>query len=244
MDRNNQQYYTQQPYNSDSHADEQVTTRRRSKVWDFFLWLLIIALSLAVILRAFVVSRVTVSGESMTSAYYNTESTDHYRPELTYHDGDVVTVNKIKSPKRGDVVVFYKNPVKNKFLALFARGNSVEENGEYYKLIKRVVALGGDKIWVESTDDGNYRLVILTPAGEELHEDYYQKNGETLSADCFILYDRDNSGLGILMGTSKDNPITIEEGKFFAIGDNRTNSDDSRGALGQVAMAQLFGVVV
>ncbi|MCH5152328.1 MAG: hypothetical protein J1F65_06755, partial [Clostridiales bacterium] len=89
-----------------------------------------------------------------------------------------------------------------------------------------------------------YWLVIQTPNGDILREDYYTKNGETLDAELFILYDKEFSGLGCLKGTTKDNPLTIEEGYFFAIGDNRENSDDSRGDLGPVPLSQLFGVVV
>lgn len=227
--------------------NETAEQRRRIRFWDFLLWVIIIVLASAVFIRVFVVSKVTVSGESMTSSYYNTEDAEHYNPALTYHNGDTVTVNKLKKPHRGDVVVFYKNPVKSKFLALFARGSSIEEDGEYYKLIKRVVALGGDKLWLENDglEEGKYRLVIQTPEGDILHEDYYQKNGEQLNAECFILSVYDvKSGLGCLTDTTQDNPIVIKEGCFFAMGDNRGNSADSRGDLGQVSLSQLFGVVV
>ena len=226
-------------------ADEtSVEKRKRSKFWNILLWLIIIALAAAVVVRAFVISKVTVSGLSMTSSYYNNEDDEYYNPDLTFHDGDTVVVNKMKKPQRGDVVVFYKYPVKSKFLALFARGDSTERDGEYYKLIKRVVALGGDKIWVEQTGDNEYMLVIQTPDGEILYEDQYKKNGKTLSCDSFKLIDQELSGLGNLRGTTQDNPIIIEEGYFFAIGDNRVNSDDSRGPLGQVPLAQMFGVVI
>ena len=243
MKQSNQQFNTATPYDVGAYKGSDNTTRKRKKAWDVFLWLMILALTIAVFVRAFIVSKVTVSGESMTSAYYNTESSEHYNPKLTYHDGDTVTVHKLAKPNRGDVVVFYKQAVSSKFLALFARGDSVNEGGQYYKLIKRVVALGGDKLWVEHIEDNKYRLVIQTPDGEILHENYYQKNGETLAIDCFTLYDRGTSGLGCLKDTTQDNPLVIEEGKFFAIGDNRVNSDDSRGTLGQVPLSQLFGVV-
>ena len=225
----------------DTSSDAQ--KRKRSKAWDVILWVIIVALAIAVCVRAFVLSNVAVSGESMTAGYYEQQDTDHYNPQLTYHSGDKVMVNKLAKPKRGCVVVFYKNPVKSKFLGLFARGDSIEQGGEYYKLIKRIVALGGDKIWLESIGDGAYKLAIETPDGEILHEDYYQKNGETLSPDCFIL-DDDNNKLGCLAGHTADNPLVIDEGYFFAIGDNRANSADSRGELGQVPIEQIFGIVI
>lgn len=231
MDQDNQQL------NIDTSGEEsEAVTRKRVRFWDVLLWVLIVLLTVAVFVRAFVVSKVTVSGESMTSAYY-----DDTEPSLTYHSGDTVTVNKLKKPQRGDVVVFYKHPVKSKFLGLFARGESVEPDGEYYKLIKRAVALGGDRLWLERVDDGIYKLVILTAEGDRLHEDYYKKDGVTLSVEGFILND---SNLGLLVEYTEQNPLEIQEGYFFAIGDNRANSADSRGSLGQVPISQLFGVVI
>lgn len=218
--------------------------RNRNKILDIVLWVLIAVLTLAVLVRAFVISSVTVSGESMTSSYYNLEESEHYKPALTYHNGDTVTVNKLKKPNRGDVAVFYKKAVKSKFLGVFARGDSIEQGGEYYKLIKRVVALEGDKLWLESLGEGKYKLVILTSAGNKLQEDYYQKNGETLDLECFILSVNDYGGLGRLADCTEQNPLVIEKGFFFAMGDNRKNSDDSRGELGQVPLSQLFGIVV
>ena len=227
------------------NLDEGVATKRKSRlVWDIILWVVIIVLALAVFLRGFVLSKVTISGDSMTAAYYGSETSPHYEPAMTYHDKGSVTVNKLAKPKRGEVVVFYKTPVKSKFLAMFAHGDSTKEGGEYYKLIKRVVALGGDKLWLESLDEGKFRLVIMTPQGELIHEDYYKKNGKTLAEDCFILSTADQGGLGSLAGTSEQSPIVVQEGYIFVLGDNRADSADSRGELGQVSLSQLFGVVI
>ena len=230
--------------NTESLGEGLTEKRKRSRFWDILLWVLIAVLAVAVIVRTFVISNVSVSGESMTSPYYNTAETEHYNPKLTYHDGDTVTVNKLKSPARGDVVVFYKKAVKSKFLGAFARGEDVKEGGEYYKLIKRVVALEGDKLWLEPIEGNKYRLVVKTADGDLLHEDYYKKNGKTLSADCFVLSAKDNGGLGCLANCTEQNPLVIEAGHFFALGDNRSNSADSRGNLGPVPLSQLFGVVV
>ena len=238
MEQNNVQL------NIDELGSDSTGKRKVNKFFDVLLWIIIVALAVAVFLRAFVISKVTISGASMTADYYNEESSDSYNPSLTYHNKDKVTVNKLAKPKRGDVVVFYKYPVKNKFLALFASSGSTEQEGEYYKLIKRVVALGGDKLWVEHLESNEYRLVIETPNGNVLHEDYYKKNGKTLNVDCFILTDKSLSGLGRLKGCTKDNPLVIDDGYFFAIGDNRADSDDSRGDLGQVPLTQLFGIVI
>lgn len=230
--------------NIDELGNDSAGKRKLNKVFDILLWVIIVVLAIVVFVRAFVISRVTIDGASMTADYYNSESSSYYEPSLTYHSGDKVTVNKLAKPKRGDVVVFYKHPVKSKFLALFARGDSSERDGDYYKLIKRVVALGGDKLWVEHVNDNQYKLIVETNDGTVLREDYYKKNGKTLNADCFLLYDQDISGLGRLKECTQDNPLVIEDGYFFAIGDNRTDSDDSRGDLGQVPISQIFGIVI
>ena len=239
MDQNNEQLNIEE--NSTPSDDKTVVLRKRSKIWDVLLWVIIILLTIAVFVRVFVMSKVEVSGASMTAAYYASEESEHYNPALTYHDEQVVRVNKLKSPKRGDVVVFYEHSVKSKFLGNFARGKSIQKGGDYYKLIKRVVALGGDKLWVERVDDAMFKLVIQPPEGEPFYEDSYVVNKEKLDVECFIM---SATCLGCLEGLTQDNPLVIKEGYFFAMGDNRANSADSRGVLGQVPLSQLFGVVV
>ena len=198
--------------------------RKIAKFWDILLWVLIAVLAVAVLIRVFV-TRVTIDGASM---------------EPTYHSENVVWVNRFGKPSRGDVAVFYKHPIDSKFKAMFARGADVSSGGKYEKLIKRVVAVEGDSIWVEQTE-GGYRLVVKSSSGEVFHEDYYTKGKEAISEDTFVM------SYGVLDGLAnltEDNPLVIEQGHFFAMGDNRGNSEDSRGELGQVPLDRLFGIVI
>ncbi|MDE7454975.1 MAG: signal peptidase I [Clostridia bacterium] len=193
------------------------------------LWVAIIVLSVLVVLRLFVFNSVGVSGESMTP---------------TYAHGEVVVVNKVVKPNRGDVVVFYLNDVDNKFKAMFAGAEKSGEGQPYEKLIKRVVATEGDKIWVEQVSVGTYRLVVQPNGGGDLlYEDNYTKNGELLDESTYYIYSLAPTGLGVLQGTTEQNPLTVSEGCFFAMGDHRINSRDSR-EFGEFPLDRLFGVVI
>ncbi len=68
-------------------------------------------------------------------------------------------------------------------------------------LIKRVVGVGGDTVELR-----NKKLYINGAAADDPHANYTTKQRE-----------RDSYG-----------PITVPEGKFFAMGDNRDESMDSR----------------
>ena len=223
-----------QQLNSDGVAiasDSRTRNRKIGKVFDVFLWIVIVVLACAVLIRAFIYSNITISGESMMS---------------TFSDKEVVGVSKIAQPTRGDVVVFYKEDGANKFWDIFGSGKSGDDN-EHTKLIKRVVALAGDKIWVELVDEERdlYQLFIETPDGEVLEEDSYVRDGVTLDKEKFYIKGvlLNGSGLGMLtQSVGRVNALTIPADTFFALGDNRFNSHDSR-AFGPVPLSRMYGVV-
>ena len=206
--------------------------KKFNKVVDVLLWVVIALLAAAILIRAFFFTQITVSGDSMLQ---------------TFHDTEVVGVSKVKKPHRGDVVVFYKNEGANKFLDIFV-SNSSKSSGKYEKLIKRVVATAGDKMWVEAVDGETnlYKVVIETPDGKQLCEDYYVRDSETLDQTNFYIDKTLPSGsdLGRLADhIGKANALLISENCIFVMGDNRSNSSDSR-SFGEVPLSRLYGVVL
>lgn len=103
----------------------------------------------------------------------------------TVENGDsVLVIRKFVSYDRGDVVVF---------------------KGEDKNLIKRIIAIGGDKLELKKDDSGVLR---------------YYVNGELLE-DEYVLD-------GLYTHSSQESfSITIPDGEFFYLGDNRTVSKDS-----------------
>lgn len=93
--------------------------RKQGNVWVEWIVVVAVAISAALLVRAFVLQQFAVSGNSMYT---------------TLHDGDRVLVNKLSyrlhDPRRGDVVV------------LKTLGESIGERD----LIKRVVALPGETV--------------------------------------------------------------------------------------------------
>lgn len=92
--------------------------RKKGSVWSEWVIVIVVAISAALLVRAFVLQQFAVSGHSM---------------DTTLHDADRVLVNKLSyrmhDPNRGDVVVL----------------KTIEGTGER-DLIKRVVALPGETV--------------------------------------------------------------------------------------------------
>jgi signal peptidase I len=160
--------------------------------------LVVIAFVIALLIKTFLLQAFYIPSASM-------------EPTLT--GGDRVLVEKVSyhfgGPARGDVVVFEKNlglvqdpsatdeplwtDVVNAFKGLFGFPTGGRED-----LIKRVMAVGGDKI------QGKNGSVYVN--GHKVDEPYLPAG----------------------VKTSTFGPISVPEGKLFVMGDNRGNSDDSR----------------
>jgi signal peptidase I len=144
--------------------------------------------------------------------------------EPTLVEGDRVLVEKISTrfgePSRGDVVVFEKD-LGVSLVEPEDDGVWSDITGAFKSLfgfptgtsqdfIKRVIAVEGDTV------EGRDNQVFVN--GEPIEEDYLAEGTEI----------------------STFGPTTIPDGQIFVMGDNRTNSDDSRN-FGPVDVDQVVG---
>lgn len=158
-------------------------------------------------------------------ADWNPVPTGSMRPTLL--EGDVVFVNRLAynlklpltdiivtqlaEPKRGDVVTF-----------------SSPKDGT--RLIKRLIALPGDKVEMRKEVLFINGKVATYDAPEMLTEP--MGNNTTLPAMRLTeTIDQSNHRIQLLKGVPARNdfgPIEVPPGMYFALGDNRDNSADSR----------------
>ncbi len=174
----------------------------------------LVAALIALVIRSFVVEPFKIPSGSMI-------------PTLLV--GDYVLVNKfaygvrlpftgtlllaVGEPKRGDVMVFrYPDDPSQDF-------------------IKRVVGIPGDRIavrdgrvWlngqpIDRTSEGERVYLDVTNRREVRAERFIERSGD--GADYTIIHSRP-------AGSRRDGPWIVPEGKYFMMGDNRDNSQDSR----------------
>lgn len=181
-------------------ADEK-KSRRKRPFWRDLVVIVVAALALTILLKAFVVEVFSIPSGSM---------------ENTLLPGDRVLVSKIvyrfRDIARGDVVVFSGQgswgpdappPPGNPFLRLWGDlTNLVGVTAPGTDYIKRVIGLPGDHVVCCDTQGR------ITVNGVPLNEQSYIHPGNVPSTVPF--------------------DITVPAGRLWVMGDNRADSDDSR----------------
>jgi signal peptidase I len=204
------------PANDEPAGDEEVTSpaRKRRGFFTELPVLILIAFVLALVMKTFLVQAFFIPSSSM---------------EPTLLVNDRVLVNKLaytfREPRRGEVIVFSERgfeplddpasgPVED-VLSSIGTGLGLVPPAEK-DFIKRIIGLPGETIEMR----GGVVYVDDRPLPEApTTEDGY------LSA-------RDMSDFG---------PVTVPEGEYFMMGDNRPSSADSRSTLGTIPRADIIG---
>ena len=187
--------------------------RARPSFWQEFPVLVAAALLLALVLKAFAVQAFYIPSGSMIP---------------TLEIGDRVLVEKLsyhfREPRPGDVVVFETNFLQDRHGGARPGSNErlwtriLDSLRELFgfppagspDFIKRVVATGGDEV------KGRHGHVFVN--GQRLREPYLPRGART----------------------SSFGPVTVPKSHVFVMGDNRSNSEDSR-AFGAVPEDRIVG---
>lgn len=208
---------------SDSHSEKPEETRREKKprsFWRELPILILVALVLSFLLQTFVARVYLIPSESM-------EPTLHGCAGCT---GDRIVVEKIGyrfgDPKPGDVIVFRGPDSWNSDFTSHRSSNAIirgaEEVGSLIgvvapdenDLVKRVIATGGQT--VECCDAQGRVLVDGKPLDEPYIQMDFPFTPDVMSCDTEL-----KSGRCFA-------PVTVPEGNVWVMGDNRSNSADSR----------------
>ena len=198
---------------TDGSSTEQLETprgrgsaRRHVPLWQETIVLLVIAVLLAVVLKAFFVQAFYIPSESM-------------EPGLVKNDR--ILVQKVSywgggSPDRGDVVVF-EDPggwlpddegaePGNAVAKVLTKIGLMPTGGH---LVKRVIGVAGDTI-VCCDEDGDLQV-----------------NGASIDEQGYVLDDPQSPCNGPMTGNCDWSAGPVPDGRIFVMGDNRMNSADS-----------------
>lgn len=131
-------------------------------------------------------------------------------PTLNNNSTDGVFVSKIKKYSRGDIIVVDKGE-KN-------------DSGEEIFVIKRLIAIAGDKIKIEEYD-GYARIFLIyeNDTQETILDEPYLNSYEN---NTFLKANFDNMKNNMGFEVDSLGYITIPENQIFFLGDNRKSSND------------------
>jgi len=173
--------------------------------------LILIAFGLALLIKSFLIQAFYIPSESMVP---------------TLNVGDRVLVNKvvykIRDPRRGEVIVFVgrQDPTPRSFWRRVRdtlTSGLGGKQGPETDFIKRIIGLPGETLQIDAG------RVTITPAD----------GGAAFTLDePYLSEQADRASYG---------PYTVPKDSYFMMGDNRTNSSDSRTSLGFIERKEIIG---
>ena len=187
-------------------------------------------------IRIFVLMILIVSSLRSALADWNDVPTGSMKP--TIQEGDRVVVNKLaydlKVPFTTIAITRWDDPERGDIVVLFSPVDGT-------RLVKRVVAIPGDK--VEMRDNQlfvNGRVAKQSPIAIASSEDA----GTTYVLDE-DLYGHNHKVMLTpeIPAVRSFGPVTVPEGNYFVLGDNRDNSNDSR-FIGFIERRRIVGKAV
>ena len=184
--------------------------------------------------RVFLLMLLVISSLRSALADWNDVPTGSMKP--TIEEGDRVVVNKLaydlKLPFTMIELIKWSDPKHGDIVVLFSPADGV-------RLVKRVVALPGDKIELrENQLLVNGKAAIWKPVGPR--EDNEQGTSfiveETLNGKTHeVMFIPQNPSPMRTFG-----PLVVPAGRYFVMGDNRDNSNDSR-FIGMIERRRIVG---
>lgn len=189
-------------------APQQTDAERQKKEGGFFddlmdlLESVVVSIFAVMLVFAYLVCTADVEGTSMVP---------------TLKGNDRLLVNRIdKHYERGDILIIDSDKAR----MLDEDGNVYEQDGLKKRIVKRLIAQGGQQV------DINFTEGIVYVDGEALSEPYINN-----------LTTRDNGAFTY--------PFTVPEGYIFVLGDNRSVSKDSRSdEIGLIPVQNIVGKVI
>jgi signal peptidase I len=172
-------------------------------------------------IRIFVLMILIVSSLRSALADWNDVPTGSMKP--TIQEGDRVVVNKLaydlKVPFTTIAIWKWDDPERGDIVVLFSPVDGT-------RLVKRVVAIPGDK--VEMRDNQlfvNGRIATQSDSAQGSSEDagtVYIRNEDLYGHNHKVMLTPE------IPAVRSFGPVTVPEGNYFVLGDNRDNSNDSR----------------